>query len=273
MAGGTLAGLIGADVNSVSLTGNFATPNAGQNISLLLGLTGNSAFDYMIASPPQVTANIAPAPLVATASPASLSVGGTPPALGGSFSGFVDGQTLASLLAAGYRQFWTTAADGSSAAGHYAIFGAFNDGNYSVTQAAGNAGALIASVAAPLSPNTSGGLLATIGGGAQLSGATQPGGVGAPGGTATFGTAAAPGSGIVAGDAGTSTAPMNDSVNAGSAGTPGGGSGADPNSADRSTSGSTDRHESNLGGRRLLVIDGGVNSARTARAAPTGLAE
>jgi hypothetical protein len=115
-----------------------------------------------------LAANIDPAQLLATASPVVSPLGGPTPVLNGTFSGFVDGQTLAALEAAGYQATWTSSVSDASASGHYAITGSFNDRNYSVVQAAGNATAFDATLAASSITSTSGSVLSTI---ASLSGA------------------------------------------------------------------------------------------------------
>jgi trimeric autotransporter adhesin len=67
----TLAGLIGADASTVTLStaaasGTFATQNVGTNIAVAAGgfaLTGTNASNYMLTEPTGLTANITPAPL------------------------------------------------------------------------------------------------------------------------------------------------------------------------------------------------------------------
>src|ERR1019366_8890880 len=132
-----------------SLVTNFASANAGQNIAVIPSLSGANASNYVIDfTTGALRGNINPAPLLATADDRGLAVGGTLPPLSGTFTGFV-GQNYASLLDSGYHGTWTSAAGSGSAAGSYAIVGAFDDANYNVIQAASNATALTAAVPAP----------------------------------------------------------------------------------------------------------------------------
>jgi len=89
------------------------------------------------------TLTIKPATLTYVASPAGMTSGGSVPALDGSVTGFVNGQTLASATTGTAK--WTTPASAASPAGRYAVDGAglsADDGNYDFVQASGNATAL-----------------------------------------------------------------------------------------------------------------------------------
>jgi hypothetical protein len=149
LSGGPLNNIIPADSGGLSLVGTFASPNVGQHIAVAVALSGAEAGNYLLGGSPVLAADITPAPLLATANRVSTSLGGVLPALSGTFSGFVDGQTLASLEAAGYQASWTSTVNAHSGRGYYAVSGAFDDANYQVVQAAGNATAFDATSAAP----------------------------------------------------------------------------------------------------------------------------
>ncbi|WP_244472830.1 MBG domain-containing protein, partial [Methylobacterium sp. Leaf104] len=138
---------IGADVVSVTGTGigTFVSRNAGSGSPVTLsgfGLTGPDAGNYQL-SLPTLFADIAPATLTFTATPAARSYGAVNPVLTGTVSGFVPGENVGSATA-GTLAF-TTPASASSNVGRYAVSGgglSANDGNYVFVQAAGNATAL-----------------------------------------------------------------------------------------------------------------------------------
>jgi hypothetical protein len=163
LSGGPLTNVVAGDSDGLSLVGTFASPNAGQHIPVTVSLSGADAGNYVLGGAPSLAANIIPAPLKATAKPVVTPLGALLPALTGTFSGFVDGQSLAALEASGYRAAWTSTVSDSSAAGHYAITGSFNDGNYAVVQAAGNATAFDATLAAASISQSSGSVLSSLG--------------------------------------------------------------------------------------------------------------
>jgi len=66
VTGGTLSGVKGSDVVSVSTTGTFASPNVGTGIAVTLLLTGANSGNYTLTQP-SITANITAAPLSITA--------------------------------------------------------------------------------------------------------------------------------------------------------------------------------------------------------------
>jgi hypothetical protein len=146
LSGGALSNVVAGDTDGLSLIGTFATPNAGQNIAVTVTLSGADAGNYVLAGAPSLAANIYPAPLVGTANPLATPLGAVLPAFTGTFSGFVDGQTLAALEADGYQARWSSSVSNTSAPGRYAITGSFNDYNYSVVQAAANATAFDATL-------------------------------------------------------------------------------------------------------------------------------
>ena len=274
LSGGTLSGVLPADAGAVSLLAAFASANAGQNIAVITSLTGSAASNYALQSPLNLAADINPAPLLATAAPALLAVGGSAPALTGSFSGFVDGETLSSLSAAGYQFTWTTAAAGRSAAGQYAIVGSTTDPNYAVVQAAANASALTASVQSVGSSTSAGNqlvLVSTGGSGAFGSAGGAGAGVGSAGagtsnvvadaGGASGGSAANATSGATSADAGTGGSQNSTAAAAGASSSEASVSGT--GGADTAPNGSQQAVVADLGGRRLFIVDGGVNTSVT----------
>jgi hypothetical protein len=162
LSGGPLNNIIPADSGGLSLVGTFASPNVGQHIAVAVALSGAAAGNYLLGGSPVLAANITPAPLLATANAVSIPRGGVLPALSGTFSGFVDGQTLASLEASGYQASWTSTVNDQSARGYYPVTGAFNDANYEVVQAAGNATAFDVTSATPSGGSMAGNVLASI---------------------------------------------------------------------------------------------------------------
>jgi phosphotransferase system IIA component len=65
VSGGTLTGIIGSDVVTISTTGTFATSQAGAGIVVTLALTGANAANYTLTQP-GITANITPLALTIT---------------------------------------------------------------------------------------------------------------------------------------------------------------------------------------------------------------
>ena len=138
---GGLSGIKGSD--SVALTtAAFASKNVANSINVTgLALTGADAGNYTF-SAPALSANITPATLTVTANSASRVYGAADPALSGSVTGFVNGETLATATT-GSEIFSTTATVGSNV-GTYGITGSgltANNGNYVFAQAAGNSSA------------------------------------------------------------------------------------------------------------------------------------
>lgn len=152
----TLDGVIaGDDVRVDDTAAAFADPNvgAGKTVSARVSsLTGADIGNYALV-PEAVatgTASITPATLVYRADPASMEAGSPLPALSGSVTGFVGGETLASATT-GTLAFVTEATPASEP-GLYAIDGSgLSAVNYLFTQAAGNATALTVA-AAPTPP-------------------------------------------------------------------------------------------------------------------------
>ena len=97
-----------------------------------LSLSGPDAGNYVISPFPSTTASITPAPLIVTANPATMTYGGTLPALTDTVSGLVGSDTVGSALTGSLA----TTATSSSPAGNYPItLGtlAAVDGNYLIT--------------------------------------------------------------------------------------------------------------------------------------------
>ncbi|MBR7633704.1 YDG domain-containing protein [Janthinobacterium lividum] len=125
-------------------TASFADKHAGSAKTVIIDgyiLQGADAANYTIVQPGNITADIAKASLLYTATATSLTGGRTPDGLSGKVSGLLGGDTLADATSGSLA--WTSPATASSPAGNYAISGsglASND--YAFVQAEGNAGAL-----------------------------------------------------------------------------------------------------------------------------------
>ena len=133
---------------NVTVTTAAVGPNAGRYTNTptytISAPTTQTSVDSVSAVPGTWT--IAPATLTATANAASMTYGSSVPALSGTVTGFVDGQTLASD---GGTASWTTSATSASKAGIYGITGSvsMNLGNpyiedYTIIQSPGNSSAL-----------------------------------------------------------------------------------------------------------------------------------
>src|SRR5471030_184207 len=148
---GTVTGYMNGQTAATATTGTAAfttLATAASNVGSYLisgsGLTANNG-NYVFA---QAAANntalaVTPAALTYTANGASSTYGGTIPALGGTVSGYVNGQTAATATT-GTAAF-TTLATTASNVGSYLISGSgltANNGNYVFTQAAANSTAL-----------------------------------------------------------------------------------------------------------------------------------
>ena len=254
LSGGSLAGVAPIDIGQLVLVGAFSSPNAGTNIPVTVSLTGRDPGNYVLTGVPSLNADISPAPLLATANPAVLAVGGVVPTLGGSLSGFVGGQDLSSLAAAGYRAVWTTIAGGTTAAGSYAIVGAFDDPNYAVVQSAVNASSLTAKVFLQPTTSTSGALVSTQvpASGLAVASLLDPGSAaGAPAGAVADSGGAASDTGSMNSDTGSVSADTGAVADSSSTASGGG---------TRALRRTKNAHTTRLGGRRLIVIDGGVNT-------------
>ncbi|AMB44414.1 YDG domain-containing protein [Methylobacterium sp. AMS5] len=131
-------------------TGSFADKNAGRNKPVTVTgytLTGTDAGNYTLVQPTGLTADIARATLTYTADAVRRTYGAASPALTGTVTGFVPGESLASATT-GTLAFGTTAT-ASSNVDTYAITGSgLSAGNYVLVQAAGNAAALTVDPAA-----------------------------------------------------------------------------------------------------------------------------
>ncbi|MBM7131386.1 MBG domain-containing protein [Dyella mobilis] len=130
-------------------TGATATSNVGNYAIDGNGLTANDGnYTFTQAAGNATALTVSPATLTYQATSASSTYGSTPSGLTGTVTGFVNGQTLANATT-GTASF-TTGATATSNVGNYAIDGnglTANDGNYTFTQAAGNATALTVSPA------------------------------------------------------------------------------------------------------------------------------
>ncbi|MHB1564898.1 MAG: GLUG motif-containing protein [Leptospirillum sp.] len=147
-AGYTTTTTMGGTTLSPNVTVTTAVgPNAG---------TYANTPTYTISSPTTQTSvdsvsavsgtwKITPATLTATANDASMTYGSSVPALSGTVTGFVNGQTL---TADSGTANWTTSATSSSNIGQYGItgkviLGASYSGDYTIVQAYGNSSALM----------------------------------------------------------------------------------------------------------------------------------
>lgn len=147
----SLAGFVeGEGAAAGALSGSYASPNVGTGLPVTASLgasnlTANSGTllsNYSVpTSATGAIGAITPATLTYVANPATRPQGAPNPALSGSVTGFVGGETLATATS-GTLAF-TTVASLASQTGSYAINGGgLTAGNYSFVQAAGNATAL-----------------------------------------------------------------------------------------------------------------------------------
>ncbi|WP_082807065.1 YDG domain-containing protein [Collimonas pratensis] len=141
----TLSGGLAGDAISFSDTSaNFADKNVGVGKTVTvagISASGADAGNYTVSSTSTTSANITPATLTYTATPASSIAGQTPSGLTGTLSGLVGGDTLGSATSGSLS--WTTNAQPTSLPGLYAIDGGgLSAMNYVFVQAAGNAAAL-----------------------------------------------------------------------------------------------------------------------------------
>ncbi|BFI95087.1 MAG: hypothetical protein RSP_05970 [Rhodanobacter sp.] len=148
-------GIAGETLTLTHGTASFANANAANGVAVTAtgyGLADGSdlASNYQLTgTSATTTANITPALLTYTANAASRTYGAANPALSGTLTGFVNGETLASATTGTLS--WTTSASNTSNVGSYAIGGGglvANNGNYVFAQAAGNATALTVTPAA-----------------------------------------------------------------------------------------------------------------------------
>jgi hypothetical protein len=123
-ASGTLAGVIAGDTVTVTLSASFADGNAalGKPVSVSGVLAGADAANYLLAGSFSTTADITPAPLLFSATPVLATLGSPVPALTGSLSGFVGGDTPATAITGG-ALVWTSPGTVATVAGSYAITG------------------------------------------------------------------------------------------------------------------------------------------------------
>ena len=144
----TLAGVISGDNVTLNdpTTGNYISKDVGTGIQVSvsgLQLGGAQAGNYTLASTAASgnIGTITPATLLYVADPATISFGAGIPVLGGSVSGFVGGDTLASATTG--TLVFTTPAISGSAPGLYAIDGSgLTATDYTIVQAGSNARAL-----------------------------------------------------------------------------------------------------------------------------------
>jgi hypothetical protein len=119
----TLVGVFNGDtvtLNAAGATGTFASKDVGSGITVTvagLTLSGAQAGDYSLTQP-VLTANITPAPLTITANSQSKVFGAAIPTLTLTYSGFVPGDSPASLTT---QPILSTAATPTSPAGQYPI--------------------------------------------------------------------------------------------------------------------------------------------------------
>lgn len=145
---GAVTGFVAGDTLTSATTGavSFASPaTTGSNVGSYAvngsGLTANNGnYSFQQAAGNTTALTIDPAALLYTADPAARSYGSSNPALSGTVTGFVNGDTQSSATT-GTLAFSTTATSASNV-GSYAINGSgltANGGNYTLQQAPGNA--------------------------------------------------------------------------------------------------------------------------------------
>jgi hypothetical protein len=139
--GTAISGALATDATNASNVGTYGITQGG--------VTNANNSNYNITSFTGANLTISPKGLVYTADPKSRAVGAPNPAFTGTISGFVLGQTQ--LSATTGTLTFTSAATASDPAGSYAILGSgltANNGNYTFSQAPGNATALTITPAA-----------------------------------------------------------------------------------------------------------------------------
>ncbi|WP_386068231.1 YDG domain-containing protein [Tahibacter sp. UC22_41] len=147
LVGGTLVGVLAADLGNVTLAhaGAFAQAHVGAGIAVTANASigGSAANNYTLTQPAGLGAAITPVTLTYTATPATMPYGSTPGGFGGTVSGFIPGESQTTATTGSVS--FTTTATASSTVGQYPINGgglSANDGNYVFVQAAGNLTAL-----------------------------------------------------------------------------------------------------------------------------------
>jgi filamentous hemagglutinin family protein len=146
MASGQVNGDIGSATGTIAITGaGSSLRNAGRYVIGVTGVSEDatlSGLGYAVRAG-RSTYVITPATLTYTADTATRVYGATDPALSGTVTGFVGGDSQANATAG--TLIFTTPATASSKAGLYAIDGSgltAKDGNYRFVQTPGNATAL-----------------------------------------------------------------------------------------------------------------------------------
>ena len=143
---------IAGDVLTLANTSaTFADKNVANGKAVTvsgINVTGTDAGNYTFNTTTATTANITPATLSYTATPASLVAGQAPSGLTGTITGLVAGDTLASSTTG--IPAWTSSAGANSQPGHYAIDGSgLMAANYVFAQDTGNATALTLQAGTP----------------------------------------------------------------------------------------------------------------------------
>nr|WP_011264512.1 MBG domain-containing protein [Leptospirillum ferrooxidans]AAX36055.1 ORF314 [Leptospirillum ferrooxidans] len=156
VSGATLAGTVADSTSSVN-----ASPSPYTITPVVSALSSPSQTDAGFFSYTKGSLTITKAPLTVTASPSSMIYGSQVPALTGTVTGFVGGQTLASD---GGTATWTTTATASNSVGSYGVTGGITlgspySGDYMITNAPGNATALTI----PVAPTVDNPVLQTVG--------------------------------------------------------------------------------------------------------------
>ena len=136
---------ISSDVLTLTNTANFTDKNVatGKTVNVSgINATGTDAGNYTFNTTATTAADITPATLSYIATTASIFIGDTPSGLTGTVSGFVTGETQASVTTGTLS--WSTTASSTSSAGQYSIDGSglSATSNYVFAQDASNATAL-----------------------------------------------------------------------------------------------------------------------------------
>jgi filamentous hemagglutinin family protein len=154
---GTVTGFVNGETIASATTGTLAFTSPATTASTVgtylitgSGLTANNGnYTFQQAAGNATALTISPAQLLYTADTVSRTYGDANPALSGTVTGFVNGDTLATATT-GTLAF-STAATSTTGVGRYAINGSgltANSGNYTLAQAPGNATALTINPAA-----------------------------------------------------------------------------------------------------------------------------
>jgi len=241
----TVGGLLGSDSISGASQSYNSKDVASANTLSVSGYTvndGNGGRNYTV-STSTATASVTPAVLSYVAAPASMIAGTSTPSLGGTVTGFVGGDTLASATSGSL--VWSSSTQTGAPAAYAVQGGGLSAANYVFVQAAGNATALV--VQPGVLPTA---LVNTVAVNVTTQGSTLMGT-----GSNLGGALSLPATGTGSGGGGAKTA----SEASGSSANQGGAAGGTIVSAPLSLNGHS----------TLQISDGGVNLSQFRRSAPS----